>query len=71
MTGATFILMQKSNPRPEQIREVIKFFDWAFSDEGDKLAASLDYVPMPTAVVQHIRTTLKAQVKSSKGASIL
>jgi phosphate transport system substrate-binding protein len=34
-------------------REVLKFFDWSFKN-GAKMAAELDYVPMPEPVVKQI-----------------
>ncbi len=49
ITGATFILMQKSQDKPAQAATSLKFFEWAYKS-GDKIAADLDYVPMPEAV---------------------
>lgn len=49
ITGATFILMQKSQDKPAQAATSLKFFEWAYKS-GDKTAADLDYVPMPEAV---------------------
>jgi phosphate transport system substrate-binding protein len=50
ITGATFILMHKQQPKPETAREVLNFFSWAFHN-GGQMAEQLDYVPMPAAVV--------------------
>ena len=49
LTGATFILMQKSQDKPAQASASLKFFEWAYKN-GDKVADDLDYVPMPVAV---------------------
>ncbi|MCZ8095542.1 MAG: phosphate ABC transporter substrate-binding protein PstS [Acidovorax sp.] len=49
ITGATFILMQKSQDKPVQATTSLKFFEWAYKS-GDKTAEDLDYVPMPDAV---------------------
>lgn len=49
ITGATFILMHKSQDKPAQATESLKFFDWAYKN-GDSTAADLDYVPMPASV---------------------
>ena len=49
ITGATFVLMQKSQDKPAQATTALKFFDWAYA-QGDKTAADLDYVPMPDSV---------------------
>ena len=48
IAGATFILMHKVQDKPENAKEVLKFFDWAYTN-GDKMAEELDYVPMPDA----------------------
>ncbi len=69
ITGASFILMHKSQAKPEQAREVLKFFDWAFSN-GAKMAAELDYVPMPDNVVKLIQSAWKAQIKSKDGKPV-
>ena len=70
VSGATFILMYKSQPKPEKAREVLKFFDWAYSSEGDKLADSLDYVPLPDAVTGQIKNTWKSEIKDTSGKPI-
>lgn len=70
ISGATFILMYKSQAKPETAKEVLKFFDWAYSAEGDKLADALDYVPLPDAVTNQIRNTWKSQIKDASGKSV-
>ena len=69
ISGATFILMHKAQEKPESAKEVLKFFDWAYSN-GGKLAGDLDYVMMPESVIKLIRATWKAQVKSTTGTAI-
>lgn len=49
ISGATFILMHKVQGKPEQAAAALKFFDWSYAN-GDKMAADLDYVPMPDSV---------------------
>jgi phosphate transport system substrate-binding protein len=71
ISGATFILMYKTQQKPEIAKEVLKFFDFAFSTDGDKLADSLDYVPLPDLVTTQIRGTWKAQLKDASGKPIL
>jgi phosphate transport system substrate-binding protein len=66
ITGASFILMHKVQEKPENAKEVFKFFDWSFKN-GSKMAEDLDYVPMPEAVVKLIRSQWKAQVKDASG----
>jgi phosphate transport system substrate-binding protein len=66
ITGASFILMHKMQEKPDSAKEVFRFFDWSFKN-GGKMAAELDYVPMPEAVVKLIRSTWKDQVKDQQG----
>jgi phosphate transport system substrate-binding protein len=70
ISGATFILMYKTQAKPETAKEVLKFFDWAYTSEGDKLADSLDYVPLPDSVTSQIKSTWKSQIKDSSGKPV-
>jgi phosphate transport system substrate-binding protein len=69
ITGATFILVQKVQDKPETGLEVLKFFDWAFIN-GGKMATDLDYVPLPDKLTQLIRASWKEQVKDASGKVI-
>ena len=69
ITGASFILMYKTQDKPAQGREVLKFYDWAFH-HGQKIAESLDYVPMPESVVKMIESTWKSELKDKNGHPI-
>ncbi|HXU92797.1 MAG TPA: phosphate ABC transporter substrate-binding protein PstS [Gallionella sp.] len=69
ITGATFILIHKTQENAATGKEVLKFFDWAYTN-GDKMAADLDYVPLPDSVKKMIRDSWKAQIKDSKGAAL-
>jgi phosphate transport system substrate-binding protein len=69
ITGATFILMHKSQEKPANATEVLKFFDWAFTN-GDKLATELDYVPLPANLKSMIYASWKAQVKDTAGKAL-
>jgi phosphate transport system substrate-binding protein len=68
ITGATFILMQKVQDKPQQAAEVLKFFDWAFKN-GAKMADDLDYVPLPDSLVKLIHTSW-AGIKDSAGKPV-
>jgi phosphate transport system substrate-binding protein len=68
MTGATFILMHTTQAKPENAREVLKFFEWAYKN-GDKMASELDYVPMPDAVVNMVQSNWK-QIKDGSGKPV-
>ncbi len=70
ISGATFILMHKVQEKPATGTEVLKFFDWAY-DKGGKIAADLDYVPLPENVVKLIRAAWKTQLKDTAGAPLV
>jgi phosphate transport system substrate-binding protein len=69
ITGATFILLHTAQAKPQQAAEVLKFFDWSFAN-GTKLAAELDYVPLPDALTKQIKGAWSAQVKDAGGKVI-
>src|SRR6266516_4895085 len=69
ITGATFILMHKTQADPAKAKEVLKFFEWAYKD-GDAMALELDYIPMPDDVVALVQSAWKSQIKDSSGKSI-
>jgi len=69
IAGATFILLHKTQEKPESARQVLKFFDWAYA-KGDRLAEELDYVPMPDAVVRLIQANWKSQLKDASGKPV-
>jgi len=66
MTAATFILMHKAPTDAATAGEALKFFDWAYR-KGDKMAADLDYIPMPDNVVKMVESTWSQQIKDSSG----
>lgn len=69
ITGATFILLHKSQANAENAKTVLKFFEWAYA-EGDKLALDLDYIPMPDSVVKLVDTAWKTQIKDTNGKAL-
>jgi phosphate transport system substrate-binding protein len=54
IAAATFILMHKVQDNPAAAKEVLKFFNFGYTD-GDKMAQDLDYVPLPDNVVKIIQ----------------
>lgn len=62
VSTASFILMYKSPEDKAASNEALKFFDWAFKN-GKKLASDLDYVPLPDALTEQIRTKVWSQVQ--------
>jgi phosphate transport system substrate-binding protein len=69
MAGASFILMHAKPAKPEQSREVLKFFDFAFKN-GAKSATELDYVPLPPATTNLIREEWK-KVTDASGKAVM
>ncbi|MCE5180221.1 MAG: phosphate ABC transporter substrate-binding protein PstS [Betaproteobacteria bacterium] len=69
ITGATFILMHKNQDKPANAMEVLKFFDWAYSN-GGKMALELDYIPMPDSVTKLIRNAWTAKIKAADSKAI-
>ncbi|MCE2859849.1 MAG: phosphate ABC transporter substrate-binding protein PstS [Oxalobacteraceae bacterium] len=68
-TGASFIIMHKTQPEALTGRAVLKFFDWAYKN-GAAMATELDYVPMPPATVKLVHEAWKAQLKDPNGKAI-
>jgi phosphate transport system substrate-binding protein len=62
VSTASFILMYKSPEDKAASNEALKFFDWAFKN-GKKLASDLDYVPLPDALTEQIRSKVWSQVQ--------
>ena len=69
ITGASFILMYAKQDKPQNGTEVLKFFDWALKN-GQKMAAELDYVPLPAPVVAQIEAAWKADIKDPTGKTL-
>ncbi|MBU2407066.1 MAG: phosphate ABC transporter substrate-binding protein PstS, partial [Gammaproteobacteria bacterium] len=69
ITGATFILMHKTQEKPDQAVAALKFFEWAYKN-GDKTAAELDYVPMPDSVKTVIYTSW-GDIKNGSGKAVV
>ncbi len=69
ITGASFILMHKSQADAAKGKEVLKFFEWAFKN-GDAAATELDYVPLPESVTKLVADAWKANLKDAAGKAI-
>ncbi|MDR1969662.1 MAG: phosphate ABC transporter substrate-binding protein PstS [Burkholderiaceae bacterium] len=63
ISTASFILLYQQPQDKAQAAEVLKFFDWAFSN-GQKMAADLDYVPLPDSLTTAIRAKVWPQVQT-------
>ena len=69
ITGATYILMYKSQDKPVNASNALKFFDWSYAN-GDKMADDLDYVPLPGAVKELVRKLWTADLKDGAGKPV-
>ena len=69
ITGASFILMHKSQASAERAKEVLKFFEWSYKN-GGAMATELDYVAMPAPVVKLVQDAWKANLKDASGKAI-
>jgi phosphate transport system substrate-binding protein len=61
ITGASFILMH-ADSKDANTGPALKFFDWAYT-QGGSLAESLDYVPLPPAVIKQVEKTWQDSLK--------
>jgi phosphate transport system substrate-binding protein len=69
ITGASYILVHKSQANAAKGKEVLKFFDWAYKN-GDASAADLDYVPMPDTVTKLVQDAWRANLKDAAGKAL-
>jgi len=69
ITGASYILVHKSQADGVKGKEVLKFFDWAYKN-GAAAAADLDYVPMPGAVTKLVQDAWKTSLKDASGKAV-
>ncbi|WP_338642034.1 phosphate ABC transporter substrate-binding protein PstS [Burkholderia pyrrocinia] len=70
VVGATFVLLYAKQEKPEQGKETLKFFDWAFRN-GNQAATDLDYISLPDPVVSEIRKQWKAKIKDASGKALM
>jgi phosphate transport system substrate-binding protein len=63
VSTASFILLHQQPADKAQAAEVLKFFDWTFAN-GQKMAAELDYVPLPDSLTTAIRAKVWTQVQT-------
>lgn len=70
IVGATFMLMQKNQANPEQARETLKFFQWAYHN-GQEIARKLHYVPLPESVVKIVENFWSVELADDRGGRIM
>jgi phosphate transport system substrate-binding protein len=64
ITGASFILVYKQPDDAAPVHEALKFFAWAYKD-GATMAAELDYVPLPAALIAQVKKTWTSQITAA------
>ena len=69
ITGASFILLHKTQQNAEQAKNVLKFFNWSYHN-GTQDALALDYIPMPPTVVKMVEETWQKELHDAAGKSI-
>jgi phosphate transport system substrate-binding protein len=69
ISGATFILMYRSQEKPASAASSLRFFDWAYAN-GDKMADDLEYVPLPASVKELVHKAWAANIKDASGKAI-
>lgn len=69
ITNPTFILMHKTPDKAVDAATSLKFFDWAYKN-GDKIAADLDYVPLPGLVKDMVAKSWADNIKDASGKAI-
>jgi phosphate transport system substrate-binding protein len=69
ITGASFILIYKTQADAAKGAEVLKFFEWALKN-GQKMAEEMDYVPMPAAVVKLIEDAWRKEIRNAAGQAL-
>jgi phosphate transport system substrate-binding protein len=69
ITGASFILVYKHPEDPAPVKEALKFFAWAYKD-GASMAAELDYVPLPPALIAQVKKTWASEIKAPDGQPV-
>lgn len=69
IVSPTFILLPTNPQDADRSRNVMRFFDWAFTS-GAGLARELEYIPLPANVQTAIRAAWRAQVKGPNGQPV-
>jgi phosphate transport system substrate-binding protein len=63
ITGASFIIVYKDQPKMDHAQSMLRFFSWCY-DKGPKMAEEMDYIPMPSNVVAMVEKTWAKELTS-------
>ena len=69
IVSPTFILLPTNPTDLDKSRNVMRFFDWAYTN-GDGAAAELQYVPLPDQVAERVRQAWAQEVKGPDGRPV-
>ena len=69
ITAATFIMMHTVQDKPVNASNTLKFFEWAYAT-GDKMAAELEFVPLPDNVKALVRKQWADNLKDAAGKAV-
>ena len=64
---ASFVLIHRYPKDDKRTREVLAFFRWTL-ENGQDMAASLDYLPLSSSLVQEVLSYWKTNWGSSTGS---
>jgi phosphate transport system substrate-binding protein len=70
IVSATYILLPTNPTNPAKSAAVMKFFDWAYTADGDALAGKLHYIPIPDTVADTVRKAWTANIKGPDGKAV-
>ncbi len=65
ITGASYILIRKTQESTSIGKSILGFFDWAYTN-GDNIASDLGYVPISEKDTNSIREAWRKQIRDSK-----
>jgi phosphate transport system substrate-binding protein len=69
ITGASFVLVRRTQKDADLGRAVLRFFDWGYR-HGDAAAKELGYVPMPPNVVDMVEKTWEEGLRDTGGGKV-
>jgi phosphate transport system substrate-binding protein len=59
ISGTTWLLVYEQQKDPVKGKKLVEFLKWAYT-EGEKMAATLDYAPLPAAVQERVLARVNA-----------
>jgi len=69
ITGASFVLVRRTQKDADVGRAVLSFFDWGYRN-GGAAAKELGYIPMPAGVVESVEKAWEKDLKDTGGKKV-